>query len=98
MRGSITITVLDDFVVQTKGELDAPNLADRLMILDVLVHVLSLKLPDLIRYLSVFNDLHQTTKIVDCNKIDNLADVKVDWAELLKQMCEGDSDAESEKE
>ena len=98
MTGSITITVLNDYAVQAKGELDAPDLVDRFTILDVMVNVLGLKLSDLICYLSVFNDLRKTAKIVDCTKLGNLADVTIDWAELFKQMCEGDSDAESEKE
>ena len=98
MQGSITLTVLDDSVVQTKGELNAPDLPDKLAILDVMVHVLDLKLLDLIFYLGVFDDLHQSVKIVDCTKIDNLDDVKIDWVEFGKQMREDNSDAGPEKE
>lgn len=98
MKGSITITVLDDVAVQAKGELDAPDLADKLAILDVMVHTLGLKISDLVFYLSIFNDLRQNVTIVDCTKIDNLADAEIDWAELFKQMREGDINAGSEKE
>ena len=98
MTGSVTITVLSDSVVQARGELDTSDLADRLMLLDAVVNVLGLKPSDLILYLSVFDDLRQSAKIVDCSKIDNLADVEVDWAELFKQMCEGSSDAGDKKD
>lgn len=98
MTGSVTITVLSDTVVQAKGRLDTSDLADRLMLLDAVVNVLGLKPSDLILYLSVFGDLRQAAKIVDCSKIDNLADVEVDWAELFKQMCEGSSDAGDKKD
>lgn len=98
MKGSVTITVLDDVAVQAKGELDAPDLADKLAILDVMVHTLGLKISDLVFYLSIFNDLRQNVTIVDCTKIDNLADAEIDWAELFKQMREGDINAGSEKE
>lgn len=98
MKGSITITVLDDSAVQAKGELHTSDLADRLTILDVMVHILGLKLPDLVFYLSIFNDLRQNVKIVDCNKIDNLVDVKIDWAEFNRQISKGDINAGSEKE
>lgn len=85
MKGSVTITVLDDVAVQAKGELDAPDLADKLAILDVMVHTLGLKISDLVFYLSIFNDLRQNVTIVDCTKIDNLADAEIDWAELLSR-------------
>lgn len=98
MQGSITITILSDSVIQSKGELDIPDVVDRLRVLDVMVRSLELKLPDLIFYLSIYGDLRQAVKFVDCNKIDNLDDVEIDWAELFKQMHEGDIDAESEKE
>lgn len=98
MRGSVTITVLGESVVKATGELDAPDLPDKLAILDVMVHVLDLKLPDLIFYLGMFDDLHKSVKIVDCTEIDNLDDVKIDWVELGKQIREGSSDAGSEKE
>lgn len=98
MQGSVTITVLDDSVVQAKGELNAPDLPDKLTILDVMVRVLGLKLPDLIFYMGAFADLHQLVKIVDLNAIDNLDDVKIDWVEFSKQMREGDINAGSEEE
>lgn len=98
MTGSITISVMGDSMVQAKGELDLPEFLDRFRVLDVMVRSLRLEFADLAFHLSIFNDLRQATKIVDFNKIDNLGDVKVDWLEFFKQMREGGSDAESEKE
>ena len=98
MNGSITISVMGDSMVQAKGELDLPEFLDRFRVLDVMVRSLRLEFADLVFYLSIFNDLRRGTKIVDFNKIDNLDDVKIDWAEFFKQMHEGGIDAESEKE
>lgn len=98
MTGSITISVMGDSMVQAKGELELPEFLDRFRVLDVMVRSLRLEFADLVFYLSIFNDLRQATKIVDFNKIDNLGDVEVDWPEFFKQMREGNSDAESEKE
>lgn len=98
MQGSITITILSDSVVQAKGELDIPDFTDRLRVLDVMVRALGLELPDLILYLSMYGDLRQAVKFIDCSKIDNLDDVEIDWTEFYKQIREGDIDAESEKE
>lgn len=98
MQGSVTITVLGESVVKAEGTLDAPDLPTKLAILDVMVSFLGLKLSDLILYLRVFDDLRLVAKTVDCSKIDNLADVDIDWVELNKQISKGDINAESEKE
>lgn len=98
MQGSVTITVLGESVVKAEGKLDAPDLPDKLTILDVMVHILDLKLPDLIFYLGAFADLHQSVKVIDLAAIDNLDDVKIYWVEFGNQMREGDINAGSEKE
>ena len=98
MKGSITITILSDSVIQSKGELDIPDVVDRLRVLDVMVRSLELELSDLIFYLSIYGNLRQAVKFVDCNKIDNLDDVEIDWVELFKQMHKDGTDAEPEKE
>lgn len=98
MQGSVTITVLGESAVKAEGKLDVPDLPDKLAILDVMVRILDLKLPDLIFYLGAFADLHRFVKFVDLTAIDNLDDVKIDWVEFGKQMREGDINAGSEEE
>lgn len=98
MQGSVTITVLDDSVVKAEGALHTSDLIDKLTILDVMVHVLDLKLSDLIFYLGTFDYVHKSVQVVDLAAIDNLDDVKIDWVEFGKQMREVNSDAGSEKE